>query len=632
MKTWCRQSGTRSRGPRLHGSGWLLLAVWLHAATTIASGATPAPNASILLALDPATSHDLVLTSSAADFMELRTTGVDPYVATLPFTATKNGPTVLTFEYIAMEAVPAFEVFVGRPWNEARACAANELPSAEGWSTFSLDLRPAWERTTSPPDRLRLDFGRAPGHVIQLRHIRLRPPNEQEQDANGLRSARQAADLALDRELREYVSRTFPAQITGVAVRRETIEIAGDTRGAAGTLYLTELPVWQQVTQQKRLPRVAPISAKAGGDFAITLPRYIIRDDGRRRDRLFSRWSIARASDAADESLSGARYADTVISRHAWPEKKPRSKKGLAGFSASRGDILDDLDALGITSVTVNLPLARYMRGGASPKTFPFTYNGRTYHADRDELEKLDRTLLAAAKRDALVLGILLVSKAGAWDGTLGSLMQHPDCDPAGTFSMANVTSDEGVEHYVALLDFLAERYSRPGAPFGRIHHWIVHNEVDAGWVWTNCGEKPPVLYMDQYHKSMRLVHLVARQYDPHARAYISLTHHWAQTANHRFTPSREVLEHLLAFSRVEGDFDWGIAFHPYPESLREPKTWLDRKATFAFDTPQITFKNIEVLDAWVRQPAQRFLGREIRSVHLSEQGPNSPFNSCWWF
>ncbi len=130
---------------------------------------------------------------------------------------------------------------------------------------------------------------------------------------------------------------------------------------------------------------------------------------------------------------------------------------------------------------------------------------------------------------------------------------------------------------------------------------------------------------MDQYHKAMRLVHLTARQYDPHARAYISLTHHWAQTVNPRFMPSREVLEHLLAFSRAEGDFDWGIAHHPYPSSLREPKTWLDLGVDFTFETPKITFKNIEVLDAWVRQPAQLFLGRHVRSVHLTEQGPNSP-------
>jgi hypothetical protein len=122
----------------------------------------------------------------------------------------------------------------------------------------------------------------------------------------------------------------------------------------------------------------------------------------------------------------------------------------------------------------------------------------------------------------------------------------------------------------------------------------------------------------------MRLSHLIARQYDSHAKAYVSLTHYWTWTANFRYMPGRDVLKHLLAFSRVEGDFEWGIAHHPYPESLREPKTWQDKKATFAFDSPLITFKNIEVLDAWVKLPAHRYQGRQVRSVHLTEQGPNS--------
>ena len=596
---------------------------WLAACALAIAVAARAAEVEIPLSLDPASVHDLVLTRPTADIVEIRTTGVDPFVATLPFNPGAGAAQVLSFEYIAIAAVPAIEVFVGRPWTEARSQSAEQLPVAEGWSTFSLDLRAAWERTSSPPDRLRLDFGRAAGHVIQLRNLRLRPPNPRENEADGVRLARQQADRALDGELRAYLGRSFSAHVNRVEVHADEIEISGDTGGAAADLFLAESPVWQQAIRERSLPHVAALPANRR-EFSIKVPRYLASADGR-RDRLFTRWLIVRAGARGEEQLSAARYADAVAARHAWPEKKPRSKKGLGGFTANRPELLGDLDALGIDSVTVNLQLSRYLRAQPSAKTFPFNCNGRTYQADRAEIEKLDRTLLAAARRDALVLGILLVSKAGAWDGALGKIMQHPDCEPAGTFSMANVTSAEGVEHYLALLDFLAERYSRPGAPFGRIHHFIVHNEVDAGWVWTNCGEKPPVLYLDQYHKSMRLAQLVARQYDPHARAYISLTHHWAATANHRFYPGREVLGHLLAFSRVEGDFDWGIALHPYPESLREPKTWRDRQATFSFDTPMITFKNVEVLDAWVREPAQRFRGREIRSVHLSEQGPNSP-------
>jgi hypothetical protein len=595
------------------------------------AAAVPARAAdTVALQLDDKTIHDLVATRPAPDFLELRTTGADPWIATRPFAAAAAaGKTVLTFEYLAIGAVPGFSVYVGLPWSEARVQAAPELPHSEGWTTFSLDLAPAWERAAAPPDRLRLDFGRAPGRTIHVRNVRLRAPDERERDVDGRRTARLAAGRAHDAELRTYLARTFPASVTRVDASIDKIRIEGFARGVGGELFLAETPVWQHLTREAPLARVAPVRPAADGSFAISVRRITTADTDRDtapRDRLFSRWLVVRARPGGDdEQLSAPRYADAVEARHAWPEKKARSKKGLGGFNASRPEILGDLDALGIDSVTVNLFLGAYLRAAAAATTVPFVRHGRTYHIERSQLERLDRTMLAAAQRDALVFAILLVPPAASWHGHLGAVLQHPDYDPAGTYSMANVTSAEGVAHTVALIDFFAERYSRPGAPHGRIHHWIVHNEVDAGWVWTNCGEKPPVLFMDQYHKAMRLVHLAARQYDPHARAYISLTHHWTETANPRFTPAREVLGHLLAFSRAEGDFDWGIAHHPYPASLREPKTWLDRRVDFTFETPLITFKNIEVLDAWVRQPAQRFLGRHVRSVHLTEQGPNSP-------
>lgn len=590
------------------------------AAWAISAAGQPGPaETPLALELDPAARHDLAVAFPVTGLLELTTTGPDPWIATRPFPQPAGPRTVLVFDYIAVAAVPDFSVYVGTPWHESRVQAAAELPPRETWSTFALDLAPAWERATEPPARLRLDFGRTAGHLLQVRNVRLRAPDPGEQERTAARRLRANADLVLAAEYQAYLTRAFPAALTRVAVTADRIELAGRAPAAAD-LFLAESPVWETVTRQRRFRRAAPLAPAADGNFTVSLPRR----EGP-ADRLFSRWLVVRAGPERDELLSAARYADSVVARHNWPEQRARSKKGLGGFTAGRRFAAADLADLGIDSVTVNLFLARYLRAAAGPATLPFTYQDRTYHIDRDELAKLDRTLALAAGRDALVFGILLVPPATAWDGDLGARFQHPDFDPAGTYSMANVTDAAGVGAYLALLDFLAARYSLPGAPHGRIHHWIVHNEVDAGWVWTNCGEKPPLVFMDQYHKSMRLAHLVARQYDPHARAYISLTHHWTTTASHRFTPGRQVLENLLAYSRTEGDFDWGLAHHPYPESLREPKTWRDRRVDFTFDTPLITFRNLEVLDAWVREPAQRFLGQHVRSVHLTEQGPNSP-------
>src|SRR3546814_17305503 len=113
-------------------------------------------------------------------------------------------------------------------------------------------------------------------------------------------------------------------------------------------------------------------------------------------------------------------------------------------------------------------------------------------------------------------------------------------------------------------------------------------------------GEVDTLLFMDTYHKSMRLVQLIARQYDPHAKAFISLTHYWNWTQDRHFYHPRDLLEILLKYSAVEGDFDWGIAHHPYPESLFEPKSWEDEKVDFTFDTPLIRSEERRVGKEWV--------------------------------
>src|SRR3546814_9953661 len=163
--------------------------------------------------------------------------------------------------------------------------------------------------------------------------------------------------------------------------------------------------------------------------------------------------------------------------------------------------------------------ISKMLRSQPSETNIPFKYGGKTWYADRDWIERHDRTLREAAKRDILVSSIVLIDKAvNTPDKVIGALLEHPDCDPAGIYSMANMTSAEGVEAYAAAMNFLARRYSRPDERYGRVHHWIIHNEVDAGWVWTNMGEVDTLLFMDTYHKSMRLVQLIARQYDPHAK------------------------------------------------------------------------------------------------------------------
>jgi hypothetical protein len=576
------------------------------------------------LQLTAAGIHDAELSTPAPKIWEIRTTGTAPFIFTAPLAAPaepeRNG--VLSFEYVCVSGLDGFAVGFGPPWDESRRIRTAGLAPSEGWITFALDLGRHTNAWLPDGKTLRLDLGPAAGRVLQIRNAQLRPSTERERQLAGRREAQRDTEVQLDRELHTYLKRDFPCHVARVAVRSNAVEITGSRGPNPGALFLVESPLWQPVRAQNTFERAVELPA-SGTHFTLAVDRYVPVGQAR-YDRLFSRWGVARQTASGFELLSHLRYADEIPARWDLPDEQPRGKKGLGGFGVGRAP-LSDLDDLGISSVTVNVCLNQFIRAQPSAGTLSHEFDGRIYPMNRHAVESLDKTLQAAAARNLIVLAIILVNKADGWDSPeLGRVFQHPDCDPAGIYSMANVTSAEGIEHYAAVLDFLAQRYSQPAKPFGRIHHWIIHNEVDAGWEWTNCGEKPPLLFLDQYHKSMRTVYCVARKYNPHAQVLISLTHYWNWTCDTHFYHSRQLLEDLIRFSQAEGDFDWAIAQHPYPQSLFEPKSWLDKQVDNTFDTPLITFKNIEVLDAWVRQPRTFYLGRQQRDIHLSEQGPNS--------
>ena len=134
---------------------------------------------------------------------------------------------------------------------------------------------------------------------------------------------------------------------------------------------------------------------------------------------------------------------------------------------------------------------------------------------------------------------------------------------------MPNMTTLESLNLYAAAIDFSGQSASsRPDEKYGRVHHWIAHNEVDAGWVWTNAGIKTPLRFMDVHVESMRLLLLSGPQVRPCIRKmFITLTRYWQSRHNEYCYPSAQLLELLVDYTQAEGDFKWGVAHHPYPPS-----------------------------------------------------------------
>jgi len=556
--------------------------------------------------------------SEAGGYFSFMTTGNHPVISTLPFTGDLPGEyAILSFEYFATDYQDKFTIALVDENGEKRELET-QLGIREGWSFHSISLteiRGLWGKRG---DYLQIMPGEKKGYVIHVRNLHLRTLTVAEKKKEQERAQKEASEQRSLMRMNRYLSASFDSEVTDVALGKDIVTVSGKA-GNQDHLFLAKIPLWMDAYALGEITHLIPL--RSGGTFKQQIERFSPTGD----DCALSRWMVVRKVGNQISAESNARYADRIYAVNQYAEEHPANRKGLADFDASRPEMIEDLDSLGITSVNVNFWSREILRSKPDSATVPHLYNGRLFYINSDWLKRMDATIMEATKRNIIVSAIILIDHAAVTpDEHIASVLPHPDYDPSGIYTMPDMTTKEGVIHYAAMLDFIASRYGRADKKFGRIHHWIAHNEINAGWVWTNIGEKHPLRYMDVYHKSMRVIYNIARQYNPHANVFISLDHHWHQVSDPQFYPATTLLETLLEFCRKEGDFEWGIAYHPFPESLFEPKSWLDKRVDYTYESPLITFKNIEVLAAWTKDTGTFFNGSKRRVIHFSEQGPNS--------
>jgi hypothetical protein len=587
-------------------------------ASAVTQMATAQSADEISISLSPTSMSDATLTQLPDGTAEIHVTGATPMVTvTMSGNLNPSANRMLAFTYFSANSTDHLRMEYESADGKSHTTALQGLSHSEAFSNYTADLAPV-EDWTSATRVLKLGFESSAGNIIRVRNIVLRPRTDIERKAFEERAELKRLDDKLHGDLRDYLDKTYPDAVDNIYATATMLNISGTLMDEPG-VYLAEVPMYQDLTQLKGFDYITPVHI-ANGQFHIELTRFRTLPD-HTYDRVFSKWILIRKNIDAYTLLSHAHFADEVSARWSLPDEIPRSKKGLGGFNIDGPK--EDIDELGVTSITVNIFL-NFLRAGPGADRIPFSYGGQTYYADVASIENYDKTLKYAAEHHLIVSAILLIPKASGKGDHPNDDLADPHADPAGIYAMPNVNSAKGLQTYAAALNFLAERYSRPDKEYGRIHHWIMHNEVDAGWVWTNAGDKSELTFMDMYIKSMRTMYLIARQYNPDSRVYISLTHYWNWTGDKHFYLPHHMLDELVQFSKAEGDFDWSIAYHPYPEDLFKPRTWEDRKVNFSLDTPLITYKNIEVLDAWTKQPETFYRGQKPRSIFLSEQGFNS--------
>jgi len=375
---------------------------------------------------------------------------------------------------------------------------------------------------------------------------------------------------------------------------------------------IVELTPYETSANATNAPSIVTARANAP---RISVPRF----DGA-RDRLYSGFAtILRVTNGSGSLLGSVRFVEDLqeISSSREPFPRAASKKGL------QVQMTDDAIALGVKHAALNVNLTGLIDLQAGSNSYTWSMDGQTYHFLRGAVDAIPVKVLSDAN---MVVSLIILTYAS--DAERNRLMLHPWYDPAAPNHLGafNTATADGLRYYKACLEFLADRYSRPDRAFGRAVNYIIGNEVNSHWHWYNLGRAPLELVAEEYLRAVRVAHTAVRKASASARVYLSLEHHWNISFEKdpmRTCAGRALVEQINQLAKLGGDFDWHLAFHPYPENLFQPRTWRDKTATASADTPRITFKNLEVLTRFLRQPELLYHG-EPRHVILSEQGFHS--------
>ncbi|MFM7102465.1 MAG: DUF5722 domain-containing protein [Verrucomicrobiota bacterium] len=391
--------------------------------------------------------------------------------------------------------------------------------------------------------------------------------------------------------------------------------------GVEGPAEVVELPPFEQLHD---VVRGSPVyGADFQGETRFSLPRRVFRSD-RNVDRIFSSFAVRRRlpGDVGWESLGAFRHVEEfhrLAGVAAAPILAPRpGKKGL------QVQMTADALELGIAHAALNVDLNALMDPRGLGHNYRWDMEGETYHFHRGAVDGIPVQPLSDA---GMGVYLILLNYAGA-DRQANEILLHPDYDASSPnrLAMFNTRTPSGYRWYRAAVEFLAHRFSgaQPGA--GRVAGYIVGNELTAHWHWANQGDAPPEAVIDDYLRAVRITHAAVQAASPDARVYLSLDHHWNlvyEDKPRRAMAGRYLLDEFNRRATLGGNFEWHLAYHPYPENLGNPRTWLDRTALPTAESPRITFKNLEVLTAYLERPEFQFSGR-TRRIILSEQGFHS--------
>lgn len=361
-------------------------------------------------------------------------------------------------------------------------------------------------------------------------------------------------------------------------------------------------------------------------------------------DNLYNKFVLAKNG----ELVAGPFFISEIESERNYEQKiKETTKKGII----AQGN--DELLSLGVGWTEYNINPNHMIfpneyideKGEIVPidnsslstdEAIPFESNGKTYYFRKSKIDAMDSDLIFCKNNNIKVLYIVYYIK------DLNQMyapyfMCYPDArdyDKNKIFGI-DTSNEYSAGYFTAAMEFMAERYSRENGEYGWVHRFVIGNEIDLSYEWNpiyNYNETEPLelkQYIEEYARALRIAEQATKKYYSDSMVLISNCHSWYGTRSGMASYcAKDIYDYLNAKISYQGNYNWGIAGHPYPKDLSSAKFLEEEVGDNDVngnidDSLYVTWTNLEIFDIYLSQEDLLFNG-QIRKVYLTEGGVSS--------
>ncbi|MCR4789185.1 MAG: hypothetical protein K5888_11410 [Lachnospiraceae bacterium] len=261
----------------------------------------------------------------------------------------------------------------------------------------------------------------------------------------------------------------------------------------------------------------------------------------------------------------------------------------------------------------------------AATQTRPLQDVGFVEPTNKMVLYRVGETNIAAVLRDNYSTAVI-VNRA---DKTLiNPKSKGGDAHPINGKKMYyafNASNPQGVAKLYETMTYFAANT--------RVDEFIIGNEVN-NRIWNYTASMDWDDYVREYVQAFRVSYNAIKSVNANAKVYVSLDQMWNMdnpVGSYKYYEYMDGLDFLIRFNAdicTEGNIDWNLCQHPYPNPMLYAKFWdmsgCSNGSAYAAQVAAgqvVTFQNLPVMTGFMALPAMHNPRGGIREVILPEIG-----------